>query len=195
MEQYEGQEPFVQVSKNLSNAAHLDPGDNGRSHAVWMRTNYMAKEPEGWYLLFPDVGLAIELCHGACVSWDGRMTRHCTSIPHSMAAQDTLYSYFFGLNTPLTRARGRIAAFKAARAYRRSHEHEYPAYEPGMEVWVRVCDEERERVRVGVVEAVHGETMSLAFLSGKDSRKALKYATSDRNVVLAHENGVKMPDE
>lgn len=161
VEQYEGQEPFVQVSKDLSNAAHLDPGDNGRSHAVWMRTKYLANEPTGWYFLFPDVGLAVELCHGACISWDGRMVRHCTSIPSSVTAQDTLYSYFFGLNTPLTRARGRLAAFKAATAFRRSHEHEYPPYEPGMLVWVRIRDEDRERVRVGIVVAVDGGTVSI----------------------------------
>ena len=47
-----------------------------------------------WYLLFPDVGLAIELAHGVGVSWDGRVHRHCTAVPRHVAPRDHLYSLF-----------------------------------------------------------------------------------------------------
>jgi hypothetical protein len=48
-----------------------------------------------WYLLFPDVGLAIELAHGVGVSWDGRVHRHCTAVPRHVALRDHLYCSFF----------------------------------------------------------------------------------------------------
>jgi hypothetical protein len=73
------------LSANLGNAAHIDVNDKSRTYAVFCQ-NRFCPEVKGWYLLFPTLsykgsnGTAIRLYHGAAVSWDGRILRHCTSI-------------------------------------------------------------------------------------------------------------------
>lgn len=64
-----------------------------RSFAVWMRTG---EGSEGWYLLFPEWGVAIVLDNMVAVSWDGRAARHCTCLP-LLAEGDDLYSLFTAL--------------------------------------------------------------------------------------------------
>eukprot|EP00966_Prymnesium_polylepis_P322439 7378695-Prymnesium_polylepis.1 len=60
------------ASHNLANPVHLDVGDGDRSFAIWTRGQPQLGEIVGHYLLFPHVGLAIELVDGVAVSWDGR---------------------------------------------------------------------------------------------------------------------------
>jgi hypothetical protein len=75
----------VMLSANLGNAAHIDVNDKSRTYAVFCQ-NRFCPEVKGWYLLFPTLsykgsnGIAIRLYHGAAVSWDGRILRHCTTI-------------------------------------------------------------------------------------------------------------------
>ena len=46
------------TSRNLGNSEHLDKDDHSRSFAFWVTED----EIEGAFLLFPQWGLAIELC-------------------------------------------------------------------------------------------------------------------------------------
>lgn len=188
IEQYIGVEPFVQVSHNLANPAHLDPCDDGRSHAVWIRKQHLQPEPHGWYLIFPDVGLAIELCHGACVSWDGRCARHCTTIASGVREKDALYGYFFGLNTRLSNARARLERFKHAVQKRHAWGTNYPPFKVDHEVLVRVVESGMERIKDdGVVVCVDEHHVGIAFYTGKNARQVIEYALTDADVVLAAE--------
>jgi hypothetical protein len=54
------------ASKNLSNSEHVDANDCSRSFAFWITEH----DYEGAYLLFPQWGLAIELCHGRYQYWN-----------------------------------------------------------------------------------------------------------------------------
>ena len=73
-----------------------------------------------WYLLFPDVGLAIELAHGVGVSWDGRVHRHCTAVPRHVAPRDHLYALFLGQYTRVVNASERVAELRCAPRSRRA---------------------------------------------------------------------------
>lgn len=172
----------MQVSYNLANPAHLDPADDGRSHAVWIRRMHTAAEPQGWYFLLPDVGLAIQLCNGACISWDGRQTRHCTSIASCIKQNDELYGYYFGLNSRLANAEWRLSKFRQLR-----REHSSESLAVGTHVWVRVLKNDgKARVRMdGEVCGMSEHSVEISFYSGKNARQAIKYALDDPNVVIA----------
>ena len=83
------------TSKNLSNSEHLDTNDCSRSYAFWVTEH----DYEGAYLLFPQWGLAIELCHGRYISWNGKECAHCTSVPKKSDNGVTMdiYSLFTAL--------------------------------------------------------------------------------------------------
>ena len=83
------------MSDGLGNAMHVDP-DGHRSYAVWLSALGHAGASRSWYLLFPRHGLAIELCHGCWISWDGRVQPHCTAVP-DVAEGDRLMSLFCSL--------------------------------------------------------------------------------------------------
>lgn len=187
VEQYaQVKEPFVQVSQNLVNPAHLDPNDLGRSHAVWMRKLFRQREPKGWYLLFPDVGLAIELVHGACISWNGSEVRHCTSKASDVNCNDTLFSYFFGMSKLLVAAQQRLAQFKAIAERRKYNQQDYPELKVDMEVLIKVCHEKgMQRVRRGSVVAASTHHVSIAFHQGKDAGKPLLYEREDEHILVA----------
>ena len=50
----------------------------------------------GWWFLFPNHGVAVELAHGTWMSWDGRVQPHCSSVP-CFAEDDELLSLFASL--------------------------------------------------------------------------------------------------
>jgi hypothetical protein len=83
------------TSKNLSNSEHLDTKDYSRSYAFWVTEH----DYEGAYLLFPQWGLAIELCHGRYISWNGKECAHCTSVPNKsdIGVPTDIYSLFTAL--------------------------------------------------------------------------------------------------
>lgn len=183
VEQYKERAPFIQVSKDLANAAHLDPNDDGRCHAVWMRSEFLHPEPKHWYMLFPDVGLAIELCHGACLSWDGREARHCTSVAQKDRATDVLWSYYFGLNAPLAHAQVRLEDFERAVTQREASGDSWPPFTDNVKVWVKVTQGPNKRIAKGVVDRVDHDTVHIRMRTTKDVRP-VPFALRDPNVVL-----------
>jgi hypothetical protein len=75
------------VSRGLVNSLHADLKDKSCTYAI-------LSDPEGikaehWYFVFPNLsingstGVGFKLFHGAVVSWDGRLLRHCTSAPEA----------------------------------------------------------------------------------------------------------------
>ena len=79
----------IDMSVNLGNASHYDIHDASQGYAVWTEDN--PSVGFNWYFILPNVhgvkpdgatfsGLAVRLCHGAAISWDGRVLRHCSSI-------------------------------------------------------------------------------------------------------------------
>ena len=80
------------ASKNLGNELHYDD-DADRSFAVWINKNKGQQQPKSWYLLFPEWGVAIELCEGTWISWNGSTCGHCTAVP-DLADDDELLSLF-----------------------------------------------------------------------------------------------------
>ena len=83
------------MSDGLGNAEHIDP-DGFRCYAVWLSKLGHAGSSRSWWMLFPRHGLAIELCHGCWISWDGRVQPHCTAVPQ-VAEGDRLLSLFCSL--------------------------------------------------------------------------------------------------
>jgi len=67
------------ASKNLGNELHNDC-DADRSFAVWINKN-KGEISKSWYLLFPEWDVAIELCNGTWISWNGKSCGHCTAVP------------------------------------------------------------------------------------------------------------------
>ena len=78
------------VSQDLGNPKHVDD-DFSRSYAGWF-----TKEPIGdksaWFL-FPNWGVAIELCNDTWISWDGINCPHCSSVPR-LEGNNHIYSLF-----------------------------------------------------------------------------------------------------
>ena len=68
------------ASLNLGNKFHKD-NDGNRSFAVWVSNNKDTSSTS-WYLLFPEWEVAIEICHGTWISWNGRFCGHCTAVPN-----------------------------------------------------------------------------------------------------------------
>ncbi|KAI2497450.1 hypothetical protein MHU86_17054 [Fragilaria crotonensis] len=79
----------IDMSVNLGNASHYDVHDASQGYAVW--TEDKPSVGFNWFFILPNVhglkpdgatfsGLAVRLCHGAAICWDGRVLRHCTSI-------------------------------------------------------------------------------------------------------------------
>lgn len=89
----------IMFSKNLANASHYDVNDKSRSFAIWAEERIeMAKN---WFFVLPDVqldgsmGVCIRLSHGTCISWDGTLIRHCTSVTEP-GASNNVYGCMFG---------------------------------------------------------------------------------------------------
>jgi hypothetical protein len=72
------------LSKDLGNSAHYDTRDDTRGICIWIEE--VPATATNWYFVLPDVsisgsrGVCIKLFHGAVLSWDGRLVRHCTSV-------------------------------------------------------------------------------------------------------------------
>lgn len=78
------------VSKDLGNPKHVDD-DHSRSYAGWF-TRENIDNQSAWFL-FPDWGVAIELCNDTWISWDGVNCAHCSSVPH-LSTSNNIYSLF-----------------------------------------------------------------------------------------------------
>ena len=82
------------VSCNLANAMHVDKNDASRSFVIWISQSQT--ERHTWWFLLPTYGVAIQLCHGRCISWDGSKIEHCTSMP---SAEDIHHGNLYALFT------------------------------------------------------------------------------------------------
>ena len=91
------------MSYNLSNPAHLDKGDVSSGVSLWLRENIDASSDtiDNWWFVFPNLrmnentnGIAIKLSHGVCIEWDGRVLKHCSSIP-TVPENDSFIGAFF----------------------------------------------------------------------------------------------------
>jgi hypothetical protein len=81
---------------NFANELHYDPDDLSVTFAHWVER--YPGTARNWYLVFPNMivhkdgieykGLQIELCEGACVEWDGRIMKHCTTVSKSGITED-----------------------------------------------------------------------------------------------------------
>ena len=91
-------------SKNLGNPEHTDSNDHGRSYAAWV-TKSPPHADTAWFL-FPQWGVAIELCNGTFISWDGASCAHCTSVP-KVAEDSPIFSLFTALPRNLVNALSR----------------------------------------------------------------------------------------
>jgi hypothetical protein len=78
------------VSIDLGNPLHKDD-DHSRSYAGWFCAEEI-KNRSAWFL-FPEWGVAIELCNNTWISWDGHNCAHCSSVPH-LSDSNHLYSLF-----------------------------------------------------------------------------------------------------
>ena len=136
-EQYESADVFCQVSINLANPAHIDVDDAGRSHALWLRNLWQQPDPEHWFFLLPDVGLAIRLRHGCCISWDGRAVSHCTSVPGSVADGEMLLSCWCGVSAKMERARRRQEEYENAVHCRQLRGAGQELLAEGSRVWIQ----------------------------------------------------------
>ena len=99
------------ASENLGNAMHVDH-DGDRGFAVWMAEHGHLSESRNWWFLIPRYGVAIQLTHGACLSWDGRAIEHATSVP-SVAEGDRLMAAFTSIPENLLRAYAKNEACKS----------------------------------------------------------------------------------
>jgi len=79
------------ASLNLGNEMHRDR-DGDRSFAVWVSNNKESSK-SSWYLLFPEWEVAIEICHGTWISWNGKFCGHCSAVPN-LAEGEQLLSLF-----------------------------------------------------------------------------------------------------
>jgi hypothetical protein len=96
----------MDVSIDLGNASHYDGNDCSHGYSIWTETNI--GESKNWYFVLPNIlvelngktysGIAIRLFHGAVVSWDGRVIRHCTSLTDTGSKQNHVYGWFWASN-------------------------------------------------------------------------------------------------
>ena len=98
------------MSYNLSNPAHVDNGDISSGVSLWLRKNIQAPEGvrDNWWFVFPNLktmeshkGIAIKLSHGVCIEWDGRIIKHCSSIP-KVPPNDSFIGAFFSAKQKFT---------------------------------------------------------------------------------------------
>ena len=154
--------PAGAASENLANSSHCDVFDFSRGWAGWVKRDPRAPDPERWALLFPDVGLVIHLCDGVCVSWDGRVHRHCTSVQRSGTS---LLSFFVGMQDGVAVVCRALEEFgMAQRAAKSGAGLTALPLSDGDSVWVRWGDARSGwRRRSGVVTATDEAGIRICF--------------------------------
>ena len=95
------------VSVDLANATHYDINDASMCFAIFAETKPYTTR--GWFFTLPNVlvkfqnrtyhGLALKLCHGACIHWDGRIIRHGTSVHKCPTSEDHTLGFFWGASS------------------------------------------------------------------------------------------------
>ena len=77
------------ASNSYGGANHCDL-DGDRSFAVWHSSGLGKSGP--WWFLFPNHGLAVQIVDCTWISWDGRVTPHCTAVPYHVSPEECLFS-------------------------------------------------------------------------------------------------------
>jgi len=100
---HEGVTATCVVSRDLYNESHVDVNDDGGCVSIFGEER--PGTASNWYLCFPNMkicdrgrwyyGIRIALCHGAVVSWDGRVMKHFTSVTN-VGTNNHVYSFFCG---------------------------------------------------------------------------------------------------
>ena len=86
-------------AKNQINAAHVDCNDKSMSLSTWVEEK--PGTATGWAFILPNVtrdgkkAIAIKLCHGRSIEWDGRLIRHCSTLG-SKGTENNVYGYYNG---------------------------------------------------------------------------------------------------
>jgi ribosomal protein S4 len=95
----EGPGGSIMLSRNLGNSSHFDTSDNSFSCSIWGEKHQ--RRAESWYFVLPNMsfngssGIVIRLRHGVAISWDGRIHRHCSSVPDP-GPDNNVYGCMFG---------------------------------------------------------------------------------------------------
>ena len=94
--------------------------------------------PIAWFFLVPELSLAIRLCDGCALSWDGRVLRHCSAAPLGISRGDMLLSLWRGSKSDAQRAVLRMEEMRdALRAREMSPYVRGLAWRVGEIVWVK----------------------------------------------------------
>jgi hypothetical protein len=89
----------IMLSRNLGNSSHFDSSDGSSSCSIWAETKL--RRADSWYFVLPNLsfngskGIVIKLRHGVAISWDGRIIRHCSSVP-DIGPDNNVYGCMFG---------------------------------------------------------------------------------------------------
>ena len=105
------------VSIDLGNPLHTDD-DHSRSYAGWFCAEEIQNR-SAWFL-FPEWGVAIELCNNTWISWDGRNCAHCSSVPH-LSESNHLYSLFTAITRKVYAQITKVNQFQLTVSERRSN--------------------------------------------------------------------------
>ena len=89
-------------SWNLENESHYDKNDYSLCIVHW--TSQDEQDHPGWFFVLPSLktkyqgkeyqGIAIKLCHGISIEWDGRKVRHCSTSPLNHKDVQTFGTWF-----------------------------------------------------------------------------------------------------
>ncbi len=95
---------ITQSQNSLITESHVDQ-DISKCFSIWSVEEGHNEAPSGWYFVLPYLtctvegkqyyGVAIRLCHGAAIEWNGRIIFHCTSGPTDKSVNGI--GTFFGL--------------------------------------------------------------------------------------------------
>lgn len=146
------------VTVNLTNRPHRDLDDAGKCFAIWVQ-KYVGgkppKPPKQWWLLFPCVGLAIQLEQGVRISWNGRCAQHCSiSVPGEEG--DELLSLFAGTSLRVQGHKDDWASHKGERVVQGGKQPEVGDL-VGVELSAGTCMSPQGETRLaeGVVAKLH----------------------------------------
>ena len=88
----------IDMTVNMANASYFDVYDASQGFSVWIKD--IPGKAQNWYFVMPNLcgttedgsqlnGVAVRLRHGTAISWDGRLTRHCTSLSRPDGVEGT----------------------------------------------------------------------------------------------------------
>ena len=100
------------TTTDYNNETHVDPNDYSQGIVIFHENSpptekqFSKRRIKDWFFCYPDLemfdedrkvwrkGVAVQLQHGTVISWDARIIRHCTSMPHHGKDRKTHGTYF-----------------------------------------------------------------------------------------------------